>query len=338
MGNCPLVTVIIPLYNGEQYIRRSVESVLAQTYDQFELIVIDDGSTDSGKDIVLTISDPRLRIVHQINMGVSAARNKGISEGRGKYYAFLDADDEWDIGFLEALVNLSYIYPLAGIYGSGYRFLFLDGNVIEITAAESKKKIKTVLITDYFYRSNFMGLINASGVMIPRHIFEQIGLFKIGEHYEEDDEMWVRIAFNYHIAYDTRILSSYYQTGTTNKPRFNNYQKYSLTVKTIQKQLFENSECLHNYKELIRRINTICVSKAFHLISINKRSEALEYLINNNIINTSPLFYKLIANKMCWPFIFLISFVRRFINSRHTMYIFGREKVSCGVIKRLLKV
>ncbi len=59
MGNCPLVTVIIPLYNGEQYIRRSVESVLAQTYDQFELIVIDDGSTDSGKDIVLTISDPR---------------------------------------------------------------------------------------------------------------------------------------------------------------------------------------------------------------------------------------------------------------------------------------
>ena len=97
MNNYPLITVIIPLYNGEKYIRRSVESVLAQTYIHFELIVVDDGSTDSGGDVVKQIYDPRLHLKHQINMGVSAARNKGIAEGKGKYFAFLDADDEWNI-------------------------------------------------------------------------------------------------------------------------------------------------------------------------------------------------------------------------------------------------
>ena len=340
MKNYPLITVIIPLYNGEKYIRRSIESVLAQTYTNYELIVVDDGSTDSGSEVVQNIYDPRLHLVQQINLGVSAARNKGIAEGKGKYFAFLDADDEWDINFLEAMVNLSYIYPLAGIYASGYRLLFQNRQGIEITAAESKKQIRTVLITDYFYRLNHAGIILASGVMIPGYIFDKLGSFNISETYEEDEEMWIRIAYRYHIAYDTRILFSYYQTGCTNKPRFNVSQQYSPTVKTMERLLLENYGHLHSDNVLITRINKVIQYHINLFILRNKRSAALKYLENSKMSYTMPLTYKLIKIKLFWPFIYIgVLSIKaiKYIKNRFIRNILRRDIVLGGTLTRCIK-
>ncbi|MEJ2647390.1 MAG: glycosyltransferase family A protein [Sedimentisphaerales bacterium] len=103
------ISVIIPLYNKEKYIKRALDSVFAQTYQDFEVIVIDDGSTDEGAQIVRSYNDKRLRLIEQANAGPGAARNRGINESRAEYIAFLDADDEWLPDFLvtyqKALVN-----------------------------------------------------------------------------------------------------------------------------------------------------------------------------------------------------------------------------------------
>ena len=95
------VSVIIPLYNKEPYVRRALSSIRAQTFEDFEVIVVDDGSTDEGARAVESFDDARVRLVHQQNAGPGAARNRGIAEARGELLAFLDADDEWTPTYLE---------------------------------------------------------------------------------------------------------------------------------------------------------------------------------------------------------------------------------------------
>jgi glycosyltransferase involved in cell wall biosynthesis len=105
------VTVIIPLYNKARSINRALDSVFQQTFQNFEVVVVDDGSTDEGAGIVAQIRDPRLRLVRQTNAGPGAARNRGLTESHAKYAAFLDADDEWLPGFLEKNLNSLKQHP-----------------------------------------------------------------------------------------------------------------------------------------------------------------------------------------------------------------------------------
>jgi len=111
----PLISVIVPLYNKEPFVERCLDSVLSQTYGDFELLVIDDGSTDGSRKRVLEREDPRIRLIAKPNGGVSSARNLGMREAKGEYVAFLDADDAWYAGHLEVLVQGADRYPDAAI-------------------------------------------------------------------------------------------------------------------------------------------------------------------------------------------------------------------------------
>lgn len=115
MANDKLVSIITPLYNGERFVGHTVESVLAQTYPDWELIVIDDGSTDGGAALVRRYADkePRIRLLQQANRGCAAARNRGLSEAQGRYYCFLDADDYWDPAFLEEQLRFMQLHDAA---------------------------------------------------------------------------------------------------------------------------------------------------------------------------------------------------------------------------------
>jgi glycosyltransferase involved in cell wall biosynthesis len=336
MNHLPNITVVIPLYNGAQYIRRSVQSVLEQSYTDFELLVVDDGSTDCGGEIVLEFMDPRLRLVRQNNMGVSAARNKGILEGLGNYIAFLDADDEWDIGFLDAVVNLSNNYPQAGIYGTGFRLVFPKGQGVEVTAAGGTGQETSLLVTDYFNRVNGENLINASGVMIPCRVFEEVGIFKVGEHQGEDVEMWARIALRYPVGYDTRILFSLYQTGMGNKPRFQKLQKYDPKVKMLQEVITNSPDYFINQAIIRSHIKNCLSKKCLSIILSNNRDDAVAFMENSNASIWTPLLNKLINVKLLWPFMKLVAWIYRGTKSRLAMRIFGGKRASYGVMTRLI--
>ena len=112
------ISVVIPLYNKAAEIERTLRSVLAQTLSPLEIIVVDDGSTDGSAAIVERVGGERVRLVHQQNRGVSAARNRGIELSRGEYVAFLDGDDRWNPDYLQTLAAFIAKHPDCGAYGS----------------------------------------------------------------------------------------------------------------------------------------------------------------------------------------------------------------------------
>lgn len=117
MNKNPRFSVIIPLYNKAHTILRTLNTVLCQTYTDFEIVIIDDGSTDNGAQIIeSSLKDARVNIVRQNNKGVSAARNRGVKESKGDYIAFLDADDEWLPSYLEKVVEAIEKFPCHAIY------------------------------------------------------------------------------------------------------------------------------------------------------------------------------------------------------------------------------
>lgn len=164
-----LVSIIIPLYNTEKYIARTINSALAQTYSNLEILVIDDGSTDRGVEICRTFEDPRLRIIQQPNRGLPGARNTGIRNSKGQYIALLDADDLWLPEKVEKHVKHFQNNPSVGISFSCSAFI--DENDVRTGLHQIPRKMKD-LNPSYMLCRNPIG--NGSAAVIRREVFEEI--------------------------------------------------------------------------------------------------------------------------------------------------------------------
>ncbi len=202
----PLVAVIIPLYNKERYVRRAIDSVLAQTVRDFELLVIDDGSTDNGRALVRAYTDARVRLIHQENRGVSAARNRGMAEARGELIAFLDADDEWLPDFLATILSLREQFPAAGAYATGLRE-FRGSPLVYRDRHLRGDRAEAGCGFDLWREGAF---VHSSCVAVPRQVFDRIGVFREGYVTGEDIDMWFRIALRFDIACSPIVCSLYH--------------------------------------------------------------------------------------------------------------------------------
>jgi len=191
---------------------RALESVCNQTIDKFEIIVIDDGSTDNSFKIVNDFYDQRINIFHQNNYGVSFARNEGIKRANSELIAFLDADDSWKPWFLETILRLRSNYPKAGAYATSYELLESNGILHEQTLRTIPPFPWEGILENYF-KSAAEGEfpISASSVCIPKHVLTDVGGFVVGEKHGEDLDMWCKIALKYPIAYSTRISATYHR-------------------------------------------------------------------------------------------------------------------------------
>lgn len=215
-------SVIMPLYNKAPYVRKAVESVVGQTYTDWELVVVDNGSTDGSGEIVAEITDSRIRVVRlEENMGPGAARNYGVAcHGDLKaatqnnpvspYICFLDADDWWEPTFLEEMAGLIERHPDAGIYGTGY-YIVKNG----------KKRLAPIGVEDGFgegeinyckvYAKKLCMPLTSITVAMPRRVFEENDGFKTHLRLGEDFDLWIRIALKHKVVLLNKPLSNYNQ-------------------------------------------------------------------------------------------------------------------------------
>ena len=177
-----MISVIIPLYNKEHYIEQTIRSVLSQIYTDFELIIVNDGSTDKSIDVVKKIIDPRITCISQNNQGVSAARNAGIKIAQGEYIAFLDADDEWKPEYLEKMHLLAKEYSQFSVFCAAQTNRLINTLPLGVSIVEDH------CLYNYIYFTGSM--------LIKKEIFQETGLFREGIQLGEDRDMWLRICCN----------------------------------------------------------------------------------------------------------------------------------------------
>ncbi len=206
-----MISVIIPLYNKETTIERALQSVLRQSKAADEIIVVDDGSTDHSLERVAATTHPSLRLVHQSNQGVSAARNRGITEAQGDYVAFLDADDEWHEEFLATMLHLLEQHPTCNVAASGYYKIFADGSKTQAVLNRVDLPDGHGMLTNYFeVATHSEPPINSSCIMVRTAALHAMGGFPIGIGQGEDLLTWARLAVANCIAYDTTPLSIFH--------------------------------------------------------------------------------------------------------------------------------
>lgn len=276
----PLVSVVIPLYNKEPHIKRAIDSILAQKIQDFEIIVIDDGSTDKSAEVVKSFTDPRIRLIHQENAGVSAARNKGIKEAKADLVAFLDADDEWTPSFLETVLRLREKYPEAGIYATTYSILKY-GDIKSAKYNAIPPAPWEGLLPRYFL-STATGEhpVCSSAVCVPKNIFSKVGIFKIEAWWGEDDDLWGRIALKYPIAFSREIGAIYHKEATNRACNLSSQVEEHPFIKTaknainkgeVRKEIEDDlTECISKYQILSAIRNIKCGNR--RLAKINLRS------------------------------------------------------------------
>jgi glycosyltransferase involved in cell wall biosynthesis len=187
----PLISVVIPVYNGEKTIKETIESVLNQTFQDFELIVINDGSQDATVGIVEGIQDPRLKLFSYPNAGQATSRNRGVSQAVGKYIAFLDADDLWTTDKLEAQLQALQANPQAAVAYSWTNFIDESSQFLRrgsyVTATGDV--FKNLLVVNF--------LENGSNPLIRAEALAEVGEFDASLTPAEDWDMWLRLAARY---------------------------------------------------------------------------------------------------------------------------------------------
>ena len=250
-------SVIIPLYNKAPYVAKAINSVLAQTYKDFELIVVDDGSEDNSANIAEQTIEGKVncRLLRQENLGVSVARNNGVASSCGDYLCFLDADDWWEPAFLEEMSELIKEFPDAGIYGTNYTIVNETKHktrVAKIGVNEGFKKgyinyCKVYVLTMY------MPLTSIS-VALPRSVFDEAGGFPKGIALGEDFMLWIRIALKYKVAFLNKPLAYYNQDVDVTNRGTNHLQRPEAHMLWNLGFLDEEEKTNPDYKKLIDKL------------------------------------------------------------------------------------
>ena len=251
------ISVIIPLYNKEHEIKRTINSVLSQTYQNFEIIVVDDHSADGGPAIVKSIHDPRISFIEQDHRGVSFTRNHGVDRAKSNFIAFLDADDEWMPDHLKILLRLKRKFPDAGIFTAAYQMFTKSGKTVYPRYRAIPKSPFEGLVPNYFESASLgEGPVAVSVAGISKKLFIELGGFPVGESTGEDVDLWAKIALKYPIAFSSEI-GAIYHTEVSNRASDNYYSieeepfvktgKNAIAVGTVPERI------LPYFKEYIAR-------------------------------------------------------------------------------------
>lgn len=302
----PKFTVVIPLYNKRNHIRSTLLSALNQSFSDFEVIVVDDGSTDDSLSQIEDINDSRLRIVKQKNAGVSVARNKGIDMAKGEYISFLDADDYWHEDYLETINQLTIKYPESDIYVTAYRVLL---GPKKIKFSSNVNEIQDGCLPSYWETlKNKYDFVWTSATTIKKQAIIDAGCFKPGEIVGQDLDLFARVARNNpKVAYSTKRCVDYNRFAENNariRVRIA-YPKAYLSVLFCELQ---NPKRKKTEKEcIIYKYNRKMIAYIFTLILSGEKLKA------RNEIRKWNLKYSFIYKFMLWCASYTPSFINKLV-------------------------
>jgi glycosyltransferase involved in cell wall biosynthesis len=234
--------VVMPLYNKEEFVGATINAVLAQTFADWRLIIVDDGSTDGSAELVRSYGDPRINLIQQKNQGVGPARNAGIRSGTAEWIAFLDADDVWNGDHLAELDELRMIYPEAGLVGCAFRRFSGAIDPEQNTGGSSERRL-----TRYFAEcAAGRELLVTSSAAVRRTVIDAVGAFQDLPG-NEDVELWARLALHGPVAVSSKPTVNYRvdSGGITDKgmgrrkpePKPTRREDLSSTIPTLERAL-----------------------------------------------------------------------------------------------------
>jgi len=243
-------SVVIPLYNKANYIQSCLESVLKQTHKEFEVILVNDGSTDGSEAVVERFQDSRIRLVHQENKGASAARNKGVSLAKHEWIALIDADDYWYPNHLEELQNTIEQFPKADVVCNNYEIL-LDNDFIKQPAFSIEYPLKAQYIEDYFKGSLIDPIAWTSALSFTSSIFKKVGEFDTNIKSGQDIDLMVKFGLAATIAFNPKVTMRYHRK-TENNLSDDTVLREKLSYIDNHRSKEKKNPSLHQYMDINR--------------------------------------------------------------------------------------
>lgn len=278
----PFFSVIIPLYNKEKFIENTLQSVLKQTFSDFEIVIINDGSTDLSEQKVYQFQDSRIRYYTQKNQGASVARNYGISLAKSKYITFIDADDFWYPEFLGFMYQTIHRFPEQKVFAAAIE-IETPKNIFP--AAYSIKKTDDFEMVNYFEASRKETVICTSCAVFHYLVFEEVGNFDIAIKSGQDTDLWIRIGLIYPVLFSWEILARYVYDENSLSKNISythtkiNFSKFSALEKTnpaLKKFLDLNRFSLAIKSKLIQdNTNFILLYQSIDLNNLNSKKRIL---------------------------------------------------------------
>ncbi len=280
-------SIVIAVFNKEKYIAETLKSVLSQTFTDFEVVILNDGSTDNSEAEILKFKDPRIRYFSQENKGAAAARNAAIGKAMSDNIALLDADDYWYPYYLEEQNRLLNKFP--------NQFIFA-------TAAETKRNgkifqnsysIKTIendaALVDYFEASQLDSILHSSSVVIKRNVFDEVGWYNPKIISGEDTDLYVRIGLKYKVVFSPRVCATYivrksglFQSvrNLEEKAGFEAYEVFEKDHPALKKFLDLNRYSLCILAKM--EGNNAAFQKYYHKINPENLSKKQQFLLRQN--------------------------------------------------------
>ncbi len=259
----PFFSVVIPLYNKEKLIEQTLKSLLNQTFYDFEVIIVNDGSTDSSLKIAKNLIDKRFSIYNQENHGASQARNLGIQKSKGKYIALLDADDFWYNNHLLELKKLIETFPKAGLFCANYEINY-NGKFIKHAAFNFNYDSKYLIVNDFFSANIINFIPSSSSSAFLKSTFTELGTYNLNLKSGQDIDLWIRFALKHDIAFNPNLTM-----------RYNKFDDLSLSK---SKYNIDRYEYINNYNTEEQHNTSLKL-----YLDINRYALAIRSKLNNEI-------------------------------------------------------
>lgn len=230
-------SIIIPIYNKAEYVTDTLNSVLNQSYKNYEILIVNDGSTDESLNILKKFNDPNITIINQENQGVSVARNNGIKNAKGDYIAFMDADDYWYPNHLSSIMESIKKHPKESVFCNNYEIYFSKYKFKQTSFNFNNREKSILKIENYFESSLINTIAWTSATCVKKNVLNGNMLFDPRLTSGQDTDLWIRLALKYYFIFNNTVTAKHNKYIEKSLSKSNTIKsRYLLTLKYLERE------------------------------------------------------------------------------------------------------